>query len=43
MEYALRKKYRDPRKLKDSLDTLYGTGQYKVATGWHKGSSVAQG
>ena len=29
-EHVLRKKYRDPMKLKEFLDGIYGPGQYKV-------------
>ncbi|KAF2465718.1 uncharacterized protein BDR25DRAFT_294748 [Lindgomyces ingoldianus] len=29
-EHVLRKKYRDPGKLKESLDAIYGSSQYRV-------------
>ncbi|KAI1489255.1 hypothetical protein F5X96DRAFT_641605 [Biscogniauxia mediterranea] len=31
-EVVLRQKYNDPRKLKESLDTMYGQGGYQVKT-----------
>ena len=32
-EHVLRKKYRDPRKLKESLDGIYGDEGYRVIVG----------